>query len=148
MANRKPEQNLIDAFCEALQESSNHEICIDTIHNNNCKSQTRADIEYMSKSGITWIIEAKSNDSSDAHNTVHKIFGELLKETGRTSQANFKHAVLIPENGINFYSRLFQSINRDKFIGFGKLIPIDTVFTFGNSGIAQMTWEELYDFYQ
>lgn len=147
MANLKPEQDLIDLFVDALRLSTDLEICLDTLYNKNCKSKTYADIEYKSRSGVHWVIEAKSNVSSDAHNTVHKIFGELLKETGRTSRNCFKHAVLIPENSKKFYSRLFQSINREKFIGFGKLIPIDTVFTFGSSGIIQISWVELYDFF-
>jgi hypothetical protein len=94
VANRKPEQDLIDAFVEALRASADHEISFDTLYNKNCKSKTYADIEFKSKSNVHWVIEAKSNDSSDAYNSVHKIFGELLKETGRTSRNNFKHTVL------------------------------------------------------
>lgn len=145
MANRQPEQDLINAFVESLQNDTNNDICIDTLYNKNCKSKTCADIEFKSKAGLYWVIEAKSNDSTDAYNTVHKIFGELLKETGRTNRAECKYAILIPENAINFYSRLFRCIRREKFIGFGRLIPIDTVFTFGDSRVGKITWVELYD---
>jgi len=91
------------------------------------------------------VIEAKSHDSEDRHNTVHKIFGELLKETGRTNRVDCRHAILIPEDGLDFYSRAFRSIARDKFLGFGALVPIETVFMYGLSGISQCAWECLYD---
>ena len=94
------------------------------------------------------VIEAKSDDSTDKYNTVHKIFGELLKETGRTNRANCRHATLIPERAVDFYSRAFQSIAREKFFGFGRLIPVDTVFLSAPSGVRQLTWEGLYDAYQ
>lgn len=94
------------------------------------------------------MIETKSHDSKDKHNTVHKIFGELLKETGRVNREKCRHAVLIPESSIGFYSRAFQSIDREKFFGFGTLIPIDTVFLSGSSGVKQITWAALYDSHQ
>lgn len=145
MANRRPEQNLIDAFIEALQTHTDEHICIETLHNSNCKARKYADIEFTSKSGQRWAIEAKSNDSKDAHNSVHKIFGELLKETGRSNRENCLIGILIPEDSKSFYSRLFQSISRDKFIEFGNLIPVDNVFTHGSSGVEQITWAGLYD---
>jgi len=145
MSNRTPEQNLIDAFVSSLQAHDNLDLKIDRLINCRCKAKKWADIEYISASGSHWVIEAKSNDSSDAHNTVHKIFGELLKETGRESRENSKISVLIPESGVSFYSRLFQSINREKFLRFGKLVPVQCVFTFGSSGIGQISWKELYD---
>ena len=76
------------------------------------------------------------------------MFGELLKETGRTNRADCKHALLIPEDGIAFYRRAFQSIDRSKFIAFGQLIPVDTVFTFGLSGVGQIAWVDIYDSYE
>ena len=86
LANRSPEQNLIDLFVEALNQHENEEIKIKILHNKSCRSQTFADIEFTSASGMRWAIEVKSNDSKDAHNTAHKIFGELLKETGRENR--------------------------------------------------------------
>lgn len=145
MSNKTPEQDLIDAFVNSLQEHDSPDLKIGELLNSNCKAKKWADIEYISVSGSHWVIEAKSNDSSDAHNTVHKIFGELLKETGRESRENSKISVLIPEIGVSFYSRLFQSVNREKFLGFGRLVPVQCVFTFGASGVMQISWEELYD---
>jgi len=96
LANRSPEQNLINAFIEALQANDDDNLKISSIINTSCKSRKYADIEYISQSGQHWVIEAKTNDSSDAHNTVHKIFGELLKETGKENRNNCKYGILIP----------------------------------------------------
>lgn len=148
MANQAPEQNLIDEFVGHMRNHADLNLCIDEIYNLKCRSKTFADIEFLSKSKLHWVIEAKSNDSKDKHNTVHKIFGELLKETGRVNREKCRHAVLIPESSIGFYSRAFQSIDREKFLGFGTLIPIDTVFLSGASGVQQITWAALYDSHQ
>ena len=145
MANRSPEQDLIDSFVESLKSNANLNIQIDEIFNKNCKAKKFADIEYVAKNGQRWAIEAKSNDSKDAHNSVHKLFGELLKETGRDKREQILIGILIPESSISFYSRLFQSIDRNKFIKFGELIPVKCVFTFGQSGVLTRTWTELYD---
>lgn len=148
MANRAPEQDLIDQFVGHIAENNNDDLCIEKLINSNCKSKMYADVEYKSKNKLHWVIEAKSNESKDRHNTVHKIFGEVLKETGRTNRSDCRHAILIPDDAVNFYSRAFQSIDREKFIGFGNLIPIDTVFTSNPTGIRQLTWQELYDEHQ
>lgn len=145
MANRAPEQNLIDEFVVHLRNHDDDNIRIAELFNSNCRSKKFADIEFESITKLRWVVEAKSDDSKDKHNTVHKIFGELLKETGRTNRAECRHAVLLPESATEFYSRAFQSINREKFLGFGALIPIDTVFLCGSSGIKQLTWAALYD---
>jgi len=145
LANRSPEQNLINGFVESLYSHNEEELRIEILHNGNCKSRTFADIEFTAKSGQRWAIEAKSNDSKDAHNTVHKIFGELLKETGRDNRGQCSIGILIPGNSLSFYSRLFQSINRQKFVEFGELIPVHSVFTYGLSGIGQLSWVDLYD---
>ena len=144
MANRSPEQDLIDEFVEHLRKEQNDNICITKLINTNCRSRKFADIEFESKAKLHWVIEAKSDDSGDKHNTVHKIFGELLKETGRTNRSNCRHAILIPESAVEFYSRAFQSIDRKKFIGFGKLIPVDTVFTSSAAGVKLLNWKALY----
>lgn len=148
MSNQAPEQNLINEFIEHMRNHADEDLCIEELYNSNCRSKTFADIEFSSKSKLRWAIEAKSDDSKDKYNTVHKIFGELLKETGRANRAKCRHGVLIPESAIGFYSRAFQSIDRDKFLGFGALIPIDTVFVSSPSGAKQITWEALYDAHQ
>lgn len=148
MPNRTPEQDLIDQFMNHLQNHESDDLRVSEVINQNCKAKKFADVEFMSVSKLHWVIEAKSDDSNDRYNTVHKIFGELLKETGRDDRANCRHAILIPDNSIQFYSRAFQSINRDKFIGFGRLIPVDCVFTCNTQGINQISWEGLYDAHQ
>lgn len=145
MANRTPEQDLINQFVAHLQQHADNNIKINSIINFNCKSKKFADVEFKSRTNLHWVIEAKSDDSSDKHNTVHKIFGELLKETGRINRSDCRHAILIPESAVAFYSRAFQSINRQKFLDFGKLIPVDTVFTSSVTGVSQLTWQSLYD---
>ncbi len=148
MANRTPEQDLIDEFVGHLKSHADESLCIAKVINRNCRSKKFADVEFESKKKLHWVIEAKSDDSKDKHNTVHKIFGELLKETGRTNRSNCRHAILIPESAVGFYSRAFQSIDRQKFLGFGTLIPIDAVFTSSPDGVRQLTWQSLYDAHQ
>ena len=148
MANRSPEQDLINSFIRELQTNEDKNLRIYLIINTSCKSRKYADVEYISKSGQHWVIEAKTNDSSDAHNTAHKIFGELLKETGKENRNNCKYGILIPEDSITFYSRLFQEIKREKYIGYGELIPVENVFLYGASGIKNISWEELFNSYK
>jgi hypothetical protein len=150
MANRTPEQDLIDEFITHLNQHADDTVAIDSncVINTRCRTNKFADIEFKSKAKLHWVIEAKSDDSKDRHNTVHKIFGELLKETGRKNRSNCRYAILIPESSVEFYSRAFQSIDRKKFLGFGKIIPIDTVFASAATGVRQLTWEALYDAYK
>ena len=148
MANRSPEQDLINEFVAHLRQHEDDALKIGAVINTNCKSRKFADVEFKSATSLHWVIEAKSDDSKDRHNTVHKIFGELLKETGRTNRSDCRHAILIPESAVQFYSRAFQSIDREKFLGFGRLIPVDTVFTSSATGVGQLTWESLYDAYK
>ncbi len=145
MVNRTPEQDLINEFVIHLEQHADENLKIGSVINSNCKSKKFADIEFKSKTNLHWVIEAKSDDSKARYNTVHKIFGEVLKETGRTNRSNCRHAILIPESAVAFYSRAFQSIDREKFLGFGALIPIDTVFISSASGVRRLTWETLYD---
>lgn len=145
MVNRNPEQELINEFVKHLNMHNDDQLKIEDLINSKCKSKKHADIEFISKQKIHWVIEAKSHESKDKYNTIHKIFGELLKETGRANRVNCQHAILIPAAAVDFYSKAFQCINRSKFIGFGKLIPIDTVFTSNSLGVRKLSWLELYD---
>lgn len=142
---RYPEQSLIDLFVEHLRKSTDPRISIKSLLNKNCRSKKLSDVEYISQDDTHWVIEAKSDDSGDKHNTVHKIFGELLKETGRDKRHNNKYSVLIPEASVAFYSRAFQAIHRDKFLAFGALIPVDSVFLCGSDGIRTISWADLYE---
>ena len=93
MANRTPEQDLVNEFVQHLHAHLDEAIRIKSLLNSNCKAKKLADVEFKSATGLHWVIEAKSDDSKDKHNTVHKIFGELLKETGRTNRADCRHAI-------------------------------------------------------
>lgn len=145
MKHEAPEKKLINQFVKCLYNKRDKDLCIELLLNNNCKSRTFADVEFISKTNVHWVIEAKSNESSDRYNTVHKVFGDLLKETGRPNRKNCRYAILLPKSALEFYSKSFQSIAKDKFVGFSKLIPINTVFLCGQSEIQEITWRELYE---
>lgn len=151
--NKNPEQNLIDKF-RSLLKGKDNDFSVDIEINFNCKAHKKADIEYISKSGDHFVIEAKSHHSKDAYNSVHKLFGELLKETGRLRDTKkIKYGILIPKdeynekNGITFYRECFRKINRTKFIEFGKLIPMSYVFVCSqeSSYIDIYTWANFYE---
>jgi hypothetical protein len=139
------EKDLIEGFVTALRNHVGTQLRIAELINANCNSRIFADVEFKSVSKIHWVIEAKSDLSPDKHNAAHKIFGELLKETGRTNRKDCRHAILVPQDAVPFFSKKFQCVARSKFEGFGRLIPIETVFTFGTAGIQQITWLQLYD---
>jgi hypothetical protein len=147
MSRLTSEQYLIDGFVTALRAHTDPNLRLNELINDNCRARNFADVEFKSESKIHWVIEAKSDESGDRHNSAHKIFGEILKETGRTNRQDCMHAVLIATNAVHFYSKKFQCIDREKFVGFGNLIPIDTVFTCETGVIQQLTWCGLYDAY-
>lgn len=141
MSNKEWEQELIDEFVKKLKE-----ICSDVIMcNKKCRSQTFADVEFTFPDGRRWAIEAKSHCSGDAFNTRHKVFGNLLKETGRGNRDNCKMGILIPEDGVDFYQAGFKEIAREKYIGFGLLIPVSWVFTYDDCGVKYTSWTSFYD---
>jgi hypothetical protein len=142
---RAHEQMLINQFVKHLRSHADGRLCIKTLHNDRCKSRSFADVEFDSTAGIRWVVEAKSHKSPDRHNGVHKLLGELLKETGRLDRPPCRYALLIPEKGVPFYSWALQAIDRDKFIAFGQLIPVDGIFVSSTKGIREMTWISLYD---
>jgi len=139
------EQDLVDIFVDRMTTHPEADLCIQTLHNSGCGAHAYADVEFTSRSGVLWAVEAKTHESQDRHNTAHKLFGELLKETGRGRDGQPQFAVLIPTTAIDFYSEKFQAIDRRKFIDFGKLIPVRTVFACDRAGVIQLSWEELYD---
>lgn len=144
MANNTPEQDLIDEFVVHLSNHIDPELNIAELINSNCKSKKFADVEFISGDGAHWVIEAKSHNSSDKYNTRHKLFGELLKETGKNNRSSCNYALLIPNSGLDFYRKGIRTIARDKFIGFGDLIPVHSVFTCDAAGITQFSWQEFY----
>ncbi|CAJ1906443.1 hypothetical protein [Aeromonas veronii] len=96
-------------------------------------------------------IEAKSHHSKDSQNTINKIFGQLLKETGkRTLDKNREClAILFPSesakwidnkgktetriDGIEYYRRGFSRINSQVFISFGELVGAKYILSFNSS---------------
>lgn len=145
MAKRQPEQDLINQFIKIIK-TSNPDIRPIRILNENCRAKKTADIEFETEK-FHWIIEAKSNNSGDAHNSVHKLFGELLKETGRERKGKsnliLKYAILIPDG--SFYQKKLHLIEREKYMGFGKLIPVDSVFLIEKGNLKRYTWSGFYD---
>lgn len=144
-----PEQDLIDSFFDIIN-LPNSGIIIKKELNRACRwaNKKYADIEFTTTTEH-WVIEAKSNHSSDAPNTIHKIFGELLKETGKDDRVvekglEIKYGILIPS--FKYYNRGFNRINRDKFIEYGKLIPVTKIFVLENGVLTQYDWADFYDY--
>lgn len=119
-----------------------------------------SDVEYLSKGGEYLIIEAKSHESKDAYNTRHKIFGQLMKEHGKSSANREKHSssislgVLIPKDktssgksntkksGYDFYRDGYSDIPEDIFKGFGELTKTKYIFlcSIENKIVDVYTW--------
>lgn len=147
-----PEASLVAAFVDIIRNHTKFGIAKEF----NVGSDTNqfADVEYLSKSGEYIVIEAKSNETQDAPNTVHKVFGQLLKECGKhrfRSEYLPVLAVLIPddipedskapkEKGSVYYGRRFRDIPEDKYRAFGELVGIRYVFT-----CARNRYVHIYD---
>lgn len=96
-------------------------------------------------------IEAKTHHTKDSANTINKIFGQLLKETGKRTidPENECYGILFPsesstwidgkgktENrpgGLNYYRKGFSRINEKIFKKYGKLVGVKYVFCFSSS---------------
>lgn len=142
MPNNRAEQNLVNEFVEKVKNGYDGV----SIHNQGATSKNFADIELTLPGGQRWAIEAKSHESpTNKYNTVHQIFGNLMRETGRGNRENCEIGVLIPEDGTNFYKCRFQNIKREKFVCFGLLIPVNCVFTYDRLGVKYTPWAEFYD---
>jgi hypothetical protein len=96
------------------------------------------------------LLEAKSHHSTDAPNTINKVFGQLLKETGKSNrpsraESSFCSGILIPIDGIersegrktlrrgsgvDYYRRGFQRIPQPIFEKFGVLVDARYVFAY------------------
>lgn len=149
MANNKREKvsheaPLIQCFGEVIKSDARFGIKKKiNIGNDNASC---SDIEYLSNSDEYLIIEAKSHESQDAYNTRHKIFGQLLKEHGKTNPSRMEHSVsialgvLIPKDktssgksntkksGYDFYRDGYSDIPDSMFSGFGELANVKYVF--------------------
>lgn len=71
MANKTPEQDLIDSCVKALRQIEDDEKKIDDLVNDRCRAKLFADIEYDSVTGQRWAIEVKSHETSDAARSVY-----------------------------------------------------------------------------
>ena len=152
-----PEQELVNRYVEYLKCTYKNVRII----NANCKKHKYADLELI-LDDVLWIIESKCHKSKNAYNSIHLLFGELLKETGRQRHFNndvsyneIKYGLLIPGNtygytnkpGIDFYKKHFKEIDKNKYLEFGKLIPIDDIFIFNtdNNEFIHKTWNEFIE---
>lgn len=152
MVREQKEQKLIESFKSTLMEHS----YIDEDYKMHFGRNTSvfADVEFVSIDGEYIVLEAKTHHTRDAHNTYHKIFGELLKETGKNQQYRSKfqeklfYGILIPEDscevknvpkheGITFYQTQFNNIPQGIFKQFGNLVNAKYVFV--HSEIKQKT---------
>ena len=103
------------------------------------------------------LIEAKSHHSKDSANTINKIFGQLLKETGKPitnapRRASYDLGILIPQDagewtsgetqhrrgfGVTYYQAGFRRINREPFKRFGEIVNAKYVLAFS------VQWQQL-----
>ena len=146
MPNSKYEQPLIDRFVAALKDADN-EIRINEMHNCSCAGNADfADLEFTSVSGQRWAIEAKYGAPKNKANEVHKLFGDLLRETGRAHRNGCRIALLLYAGNEEYFRAGVRRINRGKYIQFGSLVPVESVFVVGDSpSFETRTWREFYD---
>ena len=148
-----------DDLVSSVQEFLLSENLIDTAASHfDGDDESRADVELVFASkrwhGIAFeklYIEAKSHHSTDSQNTINKIFGQLLKETGkRTIDRDTEClAILFPSesaqwidnnkktvtriSGVDYYRRGFSRINPQSFVGFGELVGVRYVLSFNSN---------------
>lgn len=113
------------------------------------------------------LLEAKSNHSTDSPNTINKIFGQLLKETGKLNRqagaCSLCLGILIPsdagewetasgkrkraESGIKYYQDGFSRIPRHIFNAFGGLVDARYVFAYSERlrRLSVFTWSGFRD---
>lgn len=117
-----------------------------------------ADVELEFSGKAAWqgifetklYIEAKSHHSTDSQNTINKIFGQLLKETGKRDLNNNEClAILFPAergswtgsnnkkstniDGVGYYRRGFSRINNDVFVKFGEIVNAKYILSFSST---------------
>lgn len=117
----------------------------------------RADVELALESdvwttiGLSKIyVEAKSHHSTDSQNTINKIFGQLLKETGKRhiDKGSECLAILFPAesarwidnkknnitriSGVDYYRRGFSRIDGQTFIDFGVLVGAKYILSYSS----------------
>lgn len=135
---------------------------------------TKADIELVLNS-VEWnphvpevrlIIEAKSHHSKDSANTINKVFGQLMKETGKRSWNENKKsclAILIPADrgtwkdskkknvnrpsGIEYYQEGFSRINPVIFQQYGDLLRARYILVYSveEEALSVFSWNGFYE---
>ncbi|MFQ2168779.1 hypothetical protein ACK35I_06780 [Aeromonas veronii] len=151
--NRISEKKLTDAFKgfllknEIIQEDASHFDGDD---------ETKSDVEISISNNFISnklemkkiYIEVKTHHSTDSQNTIHKVFGQLLKETGkRTLKDQECLAIMFPHEpaewkaqgktikktcGVGYYRQGFKKIDKEKFIRFGELVSVKYIFSFSS----------------
>ena len=96
-------------------------------------------------SGQRWAIEAKIGAPDNRANEVHKLFVNLLRETGRAHRQNCKIGLLLHHETEGYFRNGVNRIDREKFIPFGSLVPVEAVFVLSPQYFTFKTWMEFYD---
>lgn len=150
------ESDLVSKFAEFLQQGK----FVSEASHFDGDNKDRADIE-LHLVQEKWpkdfpgclIIEAKSHHSTDAPNTINKIFGQLLKETGKSrslrAERNHAFAILFPAEagewidkkkknikmpeGVAYYREGFSRIFPDTYKAFGTLVNAKYVLAFSQT---------------
>lgn len=135
--NKSWEQKLIDSFKEVKIK----DIKADSHNNFNCRSNTKADVQYTDLKGTDWFIEAKSFNSPDKYNGLHKIFGELLKMAKFAENSENAHfGILIDDE--SFLQNHLRMCSKEKLHAFGKIFDDKiTVFILSNGKLKEQPWE-------
>lgn len=151
---KQKEQELVDGYCKFLEQDESIKIL-----NKNCKSKNHADIEYT-KDNCLYRIEAKTHLTGDIYNAIHKVFGELLKMTGykNPEKQEVKYQLLFDgrknekgKDAFDYFSDAYSKIPKDKFLSFGKLIPVDKIIIFNceqavnKDNPKESTWNEIVE---
>ncbi|EKO3584030.1 hypothetical protein P0F40_003283 [Vibrio metschnikovii] len=161
MSKRNPEKELIESFKKIITSDSAFGIKVAV--NFGADSDTVADVEYLANNDKYLILEAKSHKSSNAQNTRHQIFGQLLKEQGKENDKRRQYdnkavfGLLIPgdkaidvkgapkSDGVTYYRDGFTAIPESKFSAFGDLVNAEYVFVcFGMDRIEVFSWLGFY----
>ncbi|MDX5584721.1 MAG: hypothetical protein QNK20_07290 [Aureibaculum sp.] len=148
---------------ELIKEFSKFLIKESLINKDNCHfsgdDEKHADVELEFHGIDAWkgmfetklYIEAKSHHSTDSQNSINKIFGQLLKETGKRDLDKNKEclAILFPAesgswtgsnnkkstniDGVGYYRRGFSRIKNDAFVKFGEIVNAKYILSFSST---------------
>jgi len=167
MTNRDEfEKLLVTEFCNFVARNGNESFAVSEIHhgqNGSGDTIQFADIELTSTLGELIAIEAKTHETRDAPNTVHKVFGQLLAERGKTNPRRKEKfvslGILIPaetpvkegapkEDGKTYYQRRFRNIPKDIFKTFGILVNAKYIFVFQRTPDLKLDVYRWMDFHR